>query len=236
MRFVTLSLAVVVVAGLGADDTKDAAVVQVEPEAFAAEVKKDEKAAAQKYKGKTIEMSGRVAGVARGFGGDVFISLPSETAGILGVSCFLKDKNVFGKVVKGQEVTVRGRYPEFQIGTQIAGCVVVQKGPNPALTYTAEQMAREWATDKAAAVKKWRDKPIIVSGEVVDTKDHDVGTTSVFLRAGDGKRVDCGFTAFEKDLAGKYKKGEKATIVGEFLESESNDQGPALRFCLPASE
>lgn len=236
MRIVTLPLAVVAVLALRADDTKEADVITVDPEAFAAEVKKDEKAAAQKCKGKTIEMSGRVAGVARGFGGDVFISLPSETAGILGVSCFLKDKNVFGKVVKGQEVTVRGRYPEFQIGTQIADCVIVRKGPSPALTYTAAGIAREWATDKAAAIKKWKDKPIIVSGEVVDTKDHDVGTTTVILRAGDGKRVDCGFTAFEKDLAGKYKKGEKATIVGEFLESESNDQGPALRFCMPVRE
>jgi hypothetical protein len=237
--FRTIWAAAIAIAFAGAGpaaDHKDAAVVKLDPEAFAAEVKKDEKAAAAKYKGKTIELSGTVSAVARNFGGDVFISLPSKTAGILGVSCFLKDKKVFGKVVKGQEVTVRGRYPDFQFGTQIMDCELVKVGPSPALTYTAEDLAKEWAKDKEAAIKKWKDKVLILSGEIGDTKSNDVGAISVFLKAGDNHRVDCGFTAFEKDIAGKLKKGDKVKVVGEFFEFESKDEGPALRFCMPAAD
>lgn len=229
-------LAVAVLAGAAlAQDKKNASVVKLDPEAFAVEVKKDEKAAAAKYKGKTIELSGTVSGVYRNFGGDVFVALPSKTAGITGVSCFLKDKSVFGKVVKGQEVTVRGRYPDFQFGVQIMDCELAKTGPSPALTYEAEAMAGEWARDKEAAAKKWTDKPLIVSGEIVDTRANDVGAISVFLKAGDKLRVDCGFTAFEKDLASKLKKGDKVKVAGEFFESESKE-GPALRFCMPVND
>jgi hypothetical protein len=237
MRRPTLSTAAVLAAAIAcpAQGPKDAAVVKVEPEAYAAEVKKDEKAAAGKYKGKTIEMTGVVQGVHRNFGGDVFLSLPSKTAGALGVSCFLKDKDVFGKVVKGQRVTVRGRYPDLAIGFQILDCVVTEKGPSPALTYTAADMVAEWAKDRAAAAKKWDGKTVIVSGEVTGTKANDVGAISVYLKAPGGQRVDCGFSAFEKDLAGKIKAGDKVTVVGEFADSESRAEGPALRFCMPAS-
>lgn len=234
--FRTILAAAVTLAGAGfAQDKKDTAVVRLDPEAFAVEVKEDEKAAAAKYKGKTIELSGIVTGVQRNIGGDVFLSLPSKTAGILGVSCFLKDKNVFGKVVKGQDVTVRGRYPDLQFGVQIMDGELVKVGPNPALTYTAEEMAKEWAKDKEAATRKWKDKVLIVSGEIGDTRANDVGAISVFLKAGDKLHVDCGFTAFEKDVAGKLKKGDRVKVVGEFFELESKDEGPALRFCMPVA-
>jgi tRNA_anti-like len=235
--FRTILAAAVTLAGAGiAQDNKDPAVVRLDPEAFSAEVKKDEKAAAAKYKGKAIELSGTVVGVERNISGDVFLSLPSKTAGILGVSCFLNDKNVFGKVVKGQDVTVRGRYPDFQSGVQIMDCELVKVGPSPALTYTAEEMAKEWAKDKEAASRKWKDKVLIVSGEVGDSKANDVGAISVFLKAGEKLRVDCGFTAFAKDIAGKLKQGDKVKVVGEFFEFESKDEGPALRFCMPVNE
>jgi hypothetical protein len=224
------SLAAVVV-GSGAAAQDKEGVIKLDPEAFAKEVKKDERAAAAKYKGKTIELSGKVADVHRNASGDPFLSLPAKTAGILGVSCFLKDKNVFGKVVKGQEVTVRGRYPDLQFGVQLLDCELVKVGPSPALTYTAEEMTKEWARDKAGAVKKWKDKVLIVSGEVADTKANDVGAINVYLKGTDKLRVDCGFTAFEKAVAEKIKAGDRVKLVGEFLEFESGEKGPALRFC-----
>lgn len=231
-----IAAAVLTLAGAGRGEDKKDTIVKLTPEAFAAEVKKDEKAAAKKYKGAGIELSGPVTGIHRNFGGDVFISLPSKTAGALGVGCFLKDKNVFGKVVKGQEVTVRGRYPDLQFGTQVMDCEIVKTGPSPALTYTAEEMAKEWARDKEAATKKWKDKPIVVSGLIVESKVNDVGAVNIFLKAADGNRVDCGFTAFEKDVATKLETGRSVKVVGEFLESESGDTGPAVRFCMPVTD
>jgi hypothetical protein len=231
---ILVAVAALVVAGRGRAEEKQ--VVKLDPEAYAAEVKKDPKAAAAKYKGKVLELSGRVAGLHRNAGGEVFLSLPSRTAGVLGVACFLKDKDVFGKVVKGQEVTVRGRYPDYQFGAQVMDCEIVKKGASPALTYKAEDFAAEWAKDRKAAAEKWKDKPIIVSGVITAAKANDVGAITVYLKAGDKGRVDCGFTAFEKDLAGKLKAGDRVTVVGEFMEFESRDDGPALRFCLPVKE
>jgi tRNA_anti-like len=213
----------------------DANVVKVVPEAFAVEVKKDEKAAAAKYKGKTVEMTEKVQGINRNASGDVFLSLPSKTAGLLGVSCFLMDKNVFCKVVKGQEVTVRGRYPDFQFGVQIIDCTLVKTGESPALTYTAEEFAKEWAKDKDAAAKKWKDKQIILTGLIVESKVNDVGAVNIYLKAAGKDRVDCGFSAFEKDLATKLQTGERVKVVGEFQKFDSKD-GPVLRFCFPASK
>ncbi len=236
-RTIVTGIAILAWATIGLAEPKTgASVIKLTPEAYAVEVKSDEKAAAKKYKGKTIEFTSKIAGINRNASGDVFLSLPSKTAGILGVSCFLKDKNVFGKVVKGQEVTVRGRYPDLQFGTQIMDCEIVKKGPSPALTYTAESFATEWTKDKSAAEKKWKDKTIIVSGLIVEAKIDDFGVVNVYLKAGPQSRVDCGFSAFEKDLATKLETGQQVTVVGEFLESQSKDNQPALRFCMPAGK
>jgi tRNA_anti-like len=235
--FRNLALAVTVLASsIGRADDKPET-IKIDPETFAAEVTKDAKAATAKYKGKLIELAGRIAGIQRNASGEVFLSLPSKSAGVLGVTCFVKkDQNVFGKVVKGQKVIVRGRYPDQQFGVQLLECEIIKKGESPALTYTAEDFAKEWAKDKEAAAKKWKDKPIIVSGLIIESKGNDVGAVNIYLKAPDKKRVDCGFTAFEKDLATKLVTGQEVTVVGEFQEFESSDNGPALRFCLPVKK
>ena len=206
-------------------------VVRLDPEAFAAEVAKGERAAATKYKGKAIELSGKVADVHRAADGRVFISLPAKSAGILGVTCFLKDPDVFGKVVKGQDVTVRGKVGDMPVGVQLADCELVNVGPSPALTYTAQEMAAEWARDRRAAGRKWAGKVVIVSGVVADTRANDVGAINAFLRGADPVWVDCGFTAFEKAAAEKIKAGDRVKVVGEFWNPESGPAGPALRYC-----
>ena len=115
-------------------------------------------------------------------------------------------------------------------------CELVKTGKSPALTYTAEEFVKEWAKDQKAAAERWKDKPIIVSGLIVESKVNDVGAVNIYLKAADKKRVDCGFTAFEKDLATKLPTGTEVKVVGEYYESESKDQGPALRFCMPVNE
>lgn len=231
-RNLALAVTVLVSSISQADDKKEA--IKIDPETFATEVTKDAKAATAKYKGKLVELAGRIAGISRNASGEVFISLPSKTAGILGVTCFVKkDQDVFGKVVKGQQVILRGQYPDQQFGVQLLECEIIEKGESPALTYTAENFAEEWAKDKEAAVKKWKDKQIIVSGLIIEAKANDVGAVNIYLKADDKKRVDCGFTAFEKDLSGKLTPGQMVIVVGEFQEFESSDAGPALRFCLP---
>lgn len=236
-RLLAATVAALVAVSGRAEEKKDASVIEVDPEAFAVEVKKDEKAAAAKYKSKTIEMTAAVAAVNRNASGDVFLSLPSKTAGEpLGVSCFMKDKTLFGKIVKGQEVTVRGRYPDFQFGVQIMDCDVVKTGKSPALTYTAEEFVKEWAKHKKAAADKWKGKSIVVSGLIVEAKIDDVGVVNIYLKAADKLRVDCGFSVFERDLATKLQTGEKVKVVGEFYESQSTDAGPSLRMCIPVKE
>jgi tRNA_anti-like len=208
-------------------------VVAISPEAFAKEVKKDWKAASTKYKGKLIEMTAVVDDVARNASGDVFLSLPSKTAGALGVCCFMKDRRAFGRILKGQKVTVRGRFPDLEFGVQILNCDIVKQGPSPALAYSADNFVAEWTKDEKAAEAKWRNKLLAITGEITAVTKDDL-TTVVTLKA--KLPVECNVTLFEKDLVSKLKKGMKVTIVGEFRDPESKEKGPGLGFAIPVPE
>ena len=114
MRRNFLAAAALVVAALTcrAEEKKDANVVKVDPEEFAVEVKKDEKAAAARYKGKTIEMTAPVAGVNRNASGDVFLSLPDniqETFGLVVVEAMASGLPVLGSDWDGyRDLVVHG--------------------------------------------------------------------------------------------------------------------------------
>lgn len=87
----------------------------------------DETAADTKYKGNMIEVSGRVAVI-----GDIFGALRVllSTGGMfqtMSVQCIFTEKNderLF-QVVKGDEVTIRGRVEEFKLDVILRDCVLV---------------------------------------------------------------------------------------------------------------
>src|SRR5262245_17084011 len=74
---------------------------------FHKEVKADKEAAAAKYKGKVIELTGEVDNVGRNLADEAYVTLKAEKD-LLGVICFTTDPQPWGKAVRGQKVTIKG--------------------------------------------------------------------------------------------------------------------------------
>jgi tRNA_anti-like len=115
-------------------------------------------AAAPKYKGKVLEATGTV----ESFYADASMS---AIFGAGGATFQTLEYEPWSIVAPGQQVTVRGRWPEG--GQRLFDCVIVGKGPDTALAITAEMLAKEFSADKAAAEKRYAGKPLLVTGEVV---------------------------------------------------------------------
>jgi hypothetical protein len=196
------------------------------------ECNKDRDAADKKYRDAVIELKGEVSGVSAGLSGDAFVSLKPGN-NLLGVTCATVDREPWANVSKGQQVTVKGVWPESRLGVSLARCVIVDRGPNPAAVLTAEQLAAEYAADRAATVNKYRGKDVIVTGVIAAKATTDTGAPSVCLKGNDKVRVECGFTdlANDKKVVEPLAAGQQVKVIGELLGIDHTDESVALRFC-----
>lgn len=199
-------------------------------DAFYKEYQADKSAAERKYKGKVIELTGEAESHGRNFSGDAYVSLKVEKQ-LIGVMCFTADEEPWSKAVKGQKVKIKGKWPEFSVGATLLYCVFVETGEYKAITITAAELAKEYAADGAATVKKYDGKHLKLTGEVLSKESNSAGAATVHLKV-DGKvKVVCGFTAAEKDVVKPLKAGQKLTVIGEFtLNSDGRDE-VNLYFC-----
>jgi hypothetical protein len=214
------------------DLTKVAADFKLTAEAFHKEYEADRVAAAKKYKDKVIELSGEVDSVGRNIGGDAYITLKVDKQ-LIGVMCMTVDEFPWTKAVKGQKIKIKGRWPEFTIAAGIINCVFVETGEYQAIVKSVDELAKEWAADAEATVKKYDKKHMILSGEVAAKEYNSAGAATITLKT-DGKvKVKCSFTAFDKDAVKKVKIGEKIKVLGEFTLNFGSGDEAALYFCLP---
>lgn len=198
-------------------------------EEFFKEYKADKSAAERKYKGKVIELSGTVSGMGRNISEDGYLTLevPKE---LIGVQCFTADDAPWNTAIPGQKVKVKGKWPEFSISAALIHCVITEAGPSPAMRLTADQLAKEYKADPEAARKKYADKWLIVTGEVVDREFNSVGAASVQLKTTGDVKVKCSFTAFDKAQVKQFKVGQSVTLVGQFT-LNFGDAEVGLYFC-----
>jgi Leucine-rich repeat (LRR) protein len=202
-------------------------------EMFAAECK-DRKAASDKYKGKVIELSGVVKSLDSNFSEDVYVSLAVDKD-ITGVMCYMATPEPWAKVVPGQKIKLKGKFPEDAFGAALVHCVFVDTGTNPAITMTAQQLAKEYAADKEAANKKYNEKYLILTGEVVDRQFNSAGAASMTLKV-DGKvRVKVSFTAFDKGAVKPIKVGQQLKVVGQYALNFDAEE-VSLYFCHPIKQ
>lgn len=212
------------------DLTKTPADFTLTAEAFYKEYQADKGAAERKYKGKVIELTGETDGHGRNISEEAFVSLKVEKQ-LIGVRCFTADDQPWGKAVKGQKVKVKGKWPEFTISAALVYCVFVETGEYKGISITAAALAKEYEADRAATVKKYDHKHLVLSGEVAAKEFNSAGAATIQFKV-DGKiKVNCSFTAFEKDATKAIKVGQKLTVVGEFtLNSETGDE-VTVYFC-----
>jgi Leucine-rich repeat (LRR) protein len=199
-------------------------------EKFAAEAK-DRAVANEKFKGKVVELSGVVKTVGQNISGEPYLSLEVEKD-FTGVMCFTADAEPWAKVVPGQKIKLKGKWPPDAFGTVLAHCAFVDVGTSPAITITAQQLAKEYAADKEAANKKYTDKYLIITGEVADKEFNSAGAASVTLKVDGNVKVKCSFTAFEKGMVKPIKVGQQLKAVGQYTLNFGGDE-VGLYFCHP---
>jgi hypothetical protein len=198
----------------------------VTPAEWKAEFKKDPEAAKAKYKDKVVEMSGTVSSVRPdpyGEVGRVDLEVPNDA---YGVECLLADKKPWTKVSPGSKVKVRGKLWDRFSGV-LNPCQIVEAGPNPAVTVSAQDLAKQFAADRTAARKKYHDKWAYVSGEVAEKSDAEV---TLKLKGEGGISVLCSFPPPYKKSLEPVKVGSKVDLFGQLWVLDGpQDKAVALR-------
>lgn len=181
-----------------------------------AEFKKDEKAAKAKYAGKLVELSGKVTSVVQNLdAGVVFLHLKVD-GDVLGVRCGINDVNAWEKVPEGADVVVRGKLPEFGFLTgELMPVQVIRVDNNPTTTFTAADLAGQFAKEPAQLKEKWADKWVYVEGEFVRSETSKNGILQIVLK-GDGKaEIKCSVGSDAKKQVEAMKPGQKVKVLGQ---------------------
>jgi hypothetical protein len=188
--------------------------VKLTPEQFDKEVRKGFKKANEKYKGKTIELTGKVLRVVRHFSGKPVLELDVGNPAS-GVTCFTTEKEPWGTFARGQTVKVTGKYPELTVVPELEDCAVEAVTENNIRSVTAEELAKECAADPTAAKKKMEGQTLKVSGTVAARElNTKTGFTDVTLKGSGKTQVVCQLIPAEKDAGAALEVGREATIAG----------------------
>jgi hypothetical protein len=172
---------------------------------------KDRPKAERKYKGKLLEVEGKVASSKTGS----VTLIGKKPADLLPPEVRCKMSPAFagkaGLVAKGQTIFVKGRFADFSAGNvTLDDCEYAEPVASPPRV-TAEALTKAFADDMQAAEKKYLDKDVIVSGTVIDLEEKD--GFAVKLAGFDKSRVRCMLDS--PDDFKLLKKGDKVTIKGE---------------------
>jgi hypothetical protein len=204
-----------------ADLARATAAVATAADSWHAEWKKDREAAAKKYKGKIVELSGVVD-----HPGDdpycrvgyIWLKIKKDA---FGVRCALDDPAPWLKVGPGCTIKIKGVVPEFGLDGDLYPCVIVESSPNTCQEITATQLAKEFAADKKAAEEKYRDKCLIVEGELTGKEPSkiDEGRFIYLTLKVDGAVGVKGYVANNSEELRKandgLKAGQKLKVCGK---------------------
>jgi hypothetical protein len=149
--------------------------VPVSAEELAKEWKTDKAATLAKYKDKRLEVSGIVQVATN----DTSVNLPMvqltnngvDKTGRVSVSCLFlnKDAQQVADLCEGQTVKVRGQLFDAESAeAMLLNCELVESGPNPAITTSAQELAKEYQADKEKMVKKYDSRWVILEGFVTE--------------------------------------------------------------------
>jgi hypothetical protein len=190
---------------------------------FGKEFIADAKTAKAKYKDKWIELSGPVTGVGHRSGDRPFVDLkgpfdPKRGDDFKSISCFIAEKEPWKKYSPQQPVKIFGKFNDFGTNDMyLVEGVVVEAGADPSLVLSAEQLAKECTADFDGTVAKYKDKYIILSGEIIGKESNDAGAPTLQLKADGKTKVFASLTAFDKELVADWKAGQKVSVVGQFI-------------------
>jgi hypothetical protein len=180
---------------------------------------KNRMAAEEKYTDKIVQVEGTVSSVTHNsVQRKTDVSLAGyKTAGeplAQQVVCIIK-KSLVGKASllgKGQQLIMKGKFDSDSGGNVILKNVEYKERTSSSVPrMPAEQLAKAFADDKAAAAKKYAEKEVIVEGTVIDLMDNGVECVAKLA----GTRNIAVTCTLDDDEFKTLKKGEKVQIKGE---------------------
>lgn len=123
------------------------------------------------------------------------------------------DAEIWKKIVVGQTIVLQDKF----LGLP-QKATVVKIGENPLPRITAAALEAEFAADKAAAVEKYKDKWLLVTGKVGG--EHPKSGLRMLETAGEVKVCfKEPFTLWEWSL--EYQQGEELTLVGRVVDNKT---------------
>ncbi len=173
-----------------------------------------------KYKGKVLEVTGKVVRVAKEQFGRLTVELDAAEGGS-SVDCEFQESSrdqLLGLVV-GQTVTIRGMCRgKVADSVTLEKCTVVKKAESPpssVVAVTVDDLNKDYSKDPVSADTKYKGKVIEVSGKVVKVTKLPRGGGTIELGGATGSAsVDCFFEESDGGQLAKLAAGQKATIRG----------------------
>jgi hypothetical protein len=191
-------------------------------EEFSNAVKEDSNYLIAKHAGKLVELTGVVEAAKRDFGGDPVLLLNAGGKSYSLINCPVSDRNHWSKAFPGQTVTLRGRAPTSAADpVPFVWHIQSVTGPQPARK-SVEDFVKEVVADPEATEKKYKGKPIILTGEVAEPRLHEGKLVGVRLALKEKEPVVVCYAiglGGEKETAfirGVAKPGQKVTVVVEY--------------------
>jgi tRNA_anti-like len=199
--------------------------VQISVDLLMKEIKADPDGANKKYGDQPLIIDGVIED-SNYQGGDgsprIVLQGPDNS---LAICFFTKTTHqAIGKLTNGQKVKIGGKCGPMRINyASMYACELVEAGPDPAISISAEQLAAEFAKDQEATKKKYAGKPVIVEG-VIAKISHKPGTGErrIFLRGTNEKadnpiRILAEFHVDHEKALSILKVGQKVKVKGEFI-------------------
>lgn len=192
-------------------------------DAYIAEHRQNPEAAFRKYKGSTVELTGKVSAI--GYGRDYLPTVTLQATMPAGaVFCMTAEKEPWAKVAPGQRVKIRGKAVDLGMTCGLVEAVFVDVPPSAAIRISATELTKEFEDNKQQADEKYKDRCLIVAGEILEAQKQ--GEQLLVRLKGHGKMsVRCllliAYIERTQSLE-SLKPGAKLRIFGHYY--DNNDE------------
>jgi hypothetical protein len=178
---------------------------------FHDELRADEKAARNKFVGKTIELVGIITSMHVYSDSVAYVTLKDQ------VGCYVDDPQPWERFGDGQKVRVRGTFTPRLVGIGLEHCTLTAIGECPLTKRTAVEIATEFKKDLDAAKDKYNDRQFLVTGKIAKIDRGASGAATVYFHGADGVSVSCSFSHDLEKRLKSLKAGQQFSCCGTFL-------------------
>jgi hypothetical protein len=101
---------------------------------------------------------------------------------------------------------------------------------------SAEALAKEVAADKAAAIAKYKEKGLVVTGEISKKEKTKAGGTEVSLNGSGTIEVRCELIYNAEWMTDPLKVGQKVKLYGTLGSSQFDEKMIKMTYCFVISQ